>query len=62
VHSLNHVVLAHTVAADRVRSVPRAVSGSRPDRPPPPVRRGAAYAVARVARRLDADVARRTVA
>ena len=60
-HSLNHVVYAHSVAADRVRPVPRAVSASRRDRPPP-VRGRAAYAVARVARRLDADVARRTVA
>jgi hypothetical protein len=61
VHSLNHIVLAHTVASDRVRPVPRAVSAPRSDRPPP-VRGRAAYAVARVARRLDADVARRTVA
>jgi hypothetical protein len=61
VHSLNHVVLANSVAADRVRPVPRAVSASLRDRPPP-VRGRAAHAVARVARRLDADVARRAVA
>ena len=60
-HSLSHIVVANSVAADRVRSVPRAVSASRRHRAPP-VRGRAAYAVARVAHRLDADVARRAVA
>ena len=60
-HSLSHIVYAQSVAADRVRPVPRAVDASRRDRPPP-VRGRAAHAVARVARRLDADVARRAVA
>ena len=60
-HSLNHSVIAHSVAADRTRPVARAVLASRPHRPPP-VRGRAAYAVARVAHRLDADVARRAVA
>ena len=60
-HSLNHDVYAKSVAADRVRPVPRAVYASRRHRPPP-VRGRAAYAVARVAHRLDADVARRAVA
>ena len=60
-HSLSTIVYANCVAADRVRPVPRAVSASLRDRPPP-VRGRAAYAVARMARRLDADVARRAVA
>jgi hypothetical protein len=61
VHSLNHVVVAQSVAADRARPASRAERASRPHRPPP-VRGRAAYAVARVAHRLDADVARRAVA
>jgi len=61
VHSLTHVVLAQTLAADRTRPTPRTELGARPHRPPP-VRGRAAYAVARVAHRLDADVARRAVA
>ena len=60
-HSLSHIVHANAVAADRVRPVPRAVYASRRHRPPP-VRGRAAFAVARMARRLDADVARRAVA
>jgi hypothetical protein len=61
VHSLNHVVLGHAVAADRARSVPRAVAASRRHRSPP-LRCNAASAVARVALRLDAEAARRSVA
>jgi hypothetical protein len=61
VHSLSHIVYAQSVAADRVRPVPRAVSAPRRHRSPP-VRGRAAYAVARVAHRLDAEVARRAVA
>jgi hypothetical protein len=61
VHSLVHDVHAKTVAADRTRPASRADSASRRHRPPP-VRGRAAYAVARVAHRLDADVARRAVA
>lgn len=60
-HSLTHAVLAQTVAADRTHTARKAVLGARPHRPPP-VRGRAAYAVARVAHRLDADVARRAVA
>jgi hypothetical protein len=62
VHSLIHPVYANTVAADRIRAVPR--SGvARPRRHrPPPVRRHVAYVVARVAGRLDAESARRAVA
>jgi hypothetical protein len=61
VHSLINETYAHTVAADRVRPQPRAARAPRRHRPPP-VRGRAAYAVARVARRLDRDVARRAVA
>jgi hypothetical protein len=61
VHSLIHETYAHTVAADRVRPLPRVVIAPRRHRPPP-VRGRAAYAAARVARRLDRDVARRAVA
>jgi hypothetical protein len=61
VHSLIHPVVAQEIAADRIRHAPRAERASRRHRPPP-VRRSAAYAVARMARRLDADGARRAVA
>jgi hypothetical protein len=61
VHSLNHPAVAQYVAADRIRSASGAERASRRHRPPP-VRGRAAYAVARVAHRLDADVARRAVA
>jgi hypothetical protein len=61
VHSMINVVYAQSVAADRTRRAPRAVSASRRHRSPP-ARVRAAYAVARMARRLDADVARRAVA
>jgi hypothetical protein len=60
-HSLNHYDLAHALAADRIRSVPRGVARPRRHRPPP-VRRHVAYAVARLAGRLDSESARRAVA
>ena len=60
-HSLNHIALGNELAADRVRSVPRGVARSRRHRPPP-IRRHVAYAVARLANRLDGDSARRAVA
>ena len=60
-HSLNHVAYANAVVADRLRAVPRGVSRTRRHRPPP-VRGHVAYAVARVAGRLDAESARRAVA
>ena len=60
-HSQINLVYANAVAADRARLAPRAVYASRRHRAPP-VRVRAAYAVGRVARRLDADVARRAVA
>jgi hypothetical protein len=60
-HSLNHATLGQAVAADRVRPVPRALRAQQRHRPPP-VRARAALTAARIARRLDADTARRTVA
>ena len=60
-HSLNHAAYANAVVADRLRAVPRGVSRTRRHRPPP-VRGHVAYAVARVAGRLDSESARRAVA
>ena len=60
-HSLNHSVYANTVAADRVRSAARGVARPRRHRPPP-IRGHVAYAVARLAGRLDSDSARRAIA
>jgi hypothetical protein len=59
-HSLNHYDLAHAIAADRIRSVPRGVVRPRRHRPPP-IRGHVAYAVARVADWLDSESARRAV-
>jgi len=61
VHSLNHPALAHAIAADRVRPVPRGVARPRRHRPPP-IRGHVAYVVARLAGRLDTESARRAVA
>jgi hypothetical protein len=60
-HSLNHIDLAHALAADRVPSPARGVARPRRHRPPP-LRRRIAYAVARVAERLDSESARKAVA
>ena len=60
-HSLLHDPLYRSLAADRVRHAPRAVSPVR-RRHPPPLRGRAAYVVARLARRLDSESARRAVA
>jgi len=60
-HSLNHVDYANAVVADRLRAVPRGVARPRRHRPPP-VRGHVAYAVARIAGRLDSESARRAVA
>jgi hypothetical protein len=60
-HSLNHVAYGNAVAADRLRSVPRGIARPRRHRPPP-LRGRLAYAVARVAGRLDSESARRAVA
>ena len=59
-HSLIHHEYARSAAAERVRRAserpPR-----RPRSQPPPVRRSIAFAVARLAVRLDAETARRAV-
>ena len=60
-HSLNHIDYANAVVADRLRAVPRGVARARRHRPPP-IRGHVAYAVARVAGRLDSESARRAVA
>ena len=60
-HSLNHPALARSVAAERVAVAKREAKASRLQHPPP-VRSRAAYAAARVARRLDPSAARRAVA
>jgi hypothetical protein len=60
-HSLNHPDLAHSVAAERVQVAKREAKASRLQHPPP-VRSRAAYAAARLARRLDPSAARRAVA
>jgi len=60
-HSLNHPAYARSVAAERVEAAKREARASRL-RHPPPVRSRAAYAAARVARRLDSAAARRAVA
>ncbi len=60
-HSLNHIAYGNAVAADRLRAVPRGIARSRRHRPPP-IRGHVAYAVARLAGRLDSDSARRAIA
>jgi hypothetical protein len=61
-HSLNHPALAKAVAAERVRSAGHVVRRPRPERPPSPrTRARVAFAVGRVARRLDQEMARRAV-
>jgi hypothetical protein len=55
--------VAYAIDQDRLRaSRARAWSSDRPARPPSRSRRSAAQAIARMARRLDADSARRTIA
>ena len=62
-HSLNHAVLGHAVAAERAGRQPvRAEHPRRPERPPnAPFRGRVAYATGRLARRLDREMARRAV-
>lgn len=60
-HSLNHPALARSVVAERVEAAERAARYGRSQHPPP-VRSRAAYAAARLARRLDIAAARRAVA
>jgi len=57
-HSQLHDEMYRVLAADRVRRAPRAVVPKRRQHPPP-IRGRAAYAVARLAHRLDAESARR---
>jgi hypothetical protein len=60
-HSLSHQVLGQLVVAERAEAAKR-VRSSAPLQHPPPVRSRAAYAAARVARRLDSAAARKAVA
>ena len=60
-HSLLHSEHARVEAADRVRRASCAGSPVR-RRHPPPIRGRAAYAAARLARRLDMESARKAVA
>jgi len=57
-HSQLHDAMYRVLAADRVRRTPRAVVPKRRQHPPP-IRGRAAYAVARLAHRLDSESARR---
>ena len=63
-HSLNYAVMGNQVANERARRpMVRAVAAPQPERPPNvPIRARAAYAVGRMARRLDREMARRAVA
>jgi hypothetical protein len=60
-HSLSHQVLGQIHVAERVEAARRGERSARLQHPPP-VRSRAAYAAARVARRLDSAAARRAVA
>jgi hypothetical protein len=53
--------LARTIVADRVERASRAALPPRQPQPPP-LRRRAAHAIARLARRLDHESARRAIA
>ena len=60
-HSLNLPAYARSVVAERIEAAERAAKHGRSQHPPP-VRSRAAFAVARLARRLDIAAARRAVA
>jgi hypothetical protein len=60
-HSNLHYELHRAEAADRVRRAHRAVVPLR-RKHPPPFRGRAAYAAARIARRLDSESAKKAVA
>jgi hypothetical protein len=60
-HSQLSNELARVLAADRLRQAPSVVVPAR-RRHPPPIRGRAAYAAARLARRLDTESARKAVA
>ncbi len=60
-HSLIHAELVHATAAERIRPSARGLARTRRHRPPP-YRRLVAYATASLARRVDAESARRATA
>ena len=60
-HSQLSNELARVLAADRLRRAPAVVVPARRVHPPP-IRGRAAYAAARLARRLDSESARKAVA
>ena len=60
-HSQLHFELYRALAADRIRSAPGAAIPKRRQHPPP-IRGRAAYAAARLARRLDSESAKRAIA
>lgn len=59
-HSLNHPAYGRAVATERVQAASRRLKPAGSLRPPP-VRSRAAFAAARIARRLDPAAARRAV-
>lgn len=61
-HSLIHQDLARELGAARARSAGRFTRPPEPEPPPRAVRAGVAHLLAATARRVDQDVARRTVA
>ena len=60
-HSLSHQALGQIYVAERAEAAKRDAKRARLQHPPP-VRSRAAYAAARVARRLDSAAARKAVA
>jgi hypothetical protein len=60
-HSLSQQALGQVYVAERAETAKRVQKGARLQHPPP-VRSRAAYAAARVARRLDSAAARKAVA
>ena len=60
-HSLSHPAYANSVVAERAEAAQRVSRQSRLQHPPP-IRSRAAYAAARIARRLDIAAARKAVA
>jgi hypothetical protein len=60
-HSLSHPAYASSVVAERAEAAQRVARQTRLQHPPP-IRSRAAYATARIARRLDIASARKAVA
>ncbi len=58
-HSLNSIEYARVVASERAQHAPEVLAARRHRAPPV---RAVAHVAARLARRLDADVARRAIA